>query len=116
MNGKIEGQEYSVSKVFSSDFEFIIPSYQKPYAWGKEQTGELLDDLYEFFKDNEDEYYFLVIVSTTSRESAFRIFSVLNSRGLDLLPIDIIKADIIGKISKNDIYTKKGTKDFNGRI
>lgn len=247
MDGKIEGKEYSISKVFSSEFDFVIPSYQRPYAWGKEQTLELLDDLYEFFGDNKEEYYFLgsivlikdvhdpfsevidgqqrlttlvillsvissllednriqkdyeeylrepgrpsqnlqpkprltlrerdkdffenyiqepkiqqlekidptgleepqkrirenailikdelekyfkndqktlqkfgsdivsrcflVIVSTPSRDSAFRIFSVLNSRGLDLLPIDIIKADVIGNISKEEQekYTSK---------
>lgn len=41
---------------------------------------------------------YLVVVSTASQESAFRVFSVMNSRGLDLQPTDIIKADIIGQI------------------
>ena len=35
---------------------------------------------------------FLVVVSTPNQESAFRVFSVMNSRGLDLLPTDIIKS------------------------
>lgn len=41
---------------------------------------------------------FLIAVSTENQESAFRIFSVMNSRGLDLLPTDIIKSETIGKI------------------
>src|SRR5690606_23784256 len=41
---------------------------------------------------------FLVAVSTPSQQSAFRVFSVLNSRGLDLLPTDIITSDVIGTI------------------
>ena len=45
---------------------------------------------------------FLVVVSTPSQQSAFRVFSVLNSRGLDLLPTDIIKSDIIGNIKSPD--------------
>ncbi|QLD65115.1 DUF262 domain-containing protein [Avibacterium paragallinarum] len=50
----------------------------------------------------------LVIVSTSSQKSAFRIFSVMNNRGLDLLPIDILKADLIGKIKDNQKkYTEK---------
>src|SRR5690606_22617652 len=36
--------------------------------------------------------------STSTQESAFRVFSVMNSRGLDLQPTDIIKADTIGKL------------------
>lgn len=43
---------------------------------------------------------FLVAVSTPSQQSAFRVFSVLNSRGLDLLPTDIIKSDVIGSIKQ----------------
>ncbi|GBF80075.1 DUF262 domain-containing protein [Aphanothece sacrum] len=43
---------------------------------------------------------YLVAVSTPDFDSAYRIFSVLNDRGLDLSITDILKADIIGKISK----------------
>lgn len=43
---------------------------------------------------------YLVIVSTPDLDSAFRIFSVLNDRGLDLSVTDILKADIIGQIGK----------------
>lgn len=38
----------------------------------------------------------LVIVAASGRASAYRIFSVMNDRGLDLSPTDILKADIIG--------------------
>ncbi|MCL2726147.1 MAG: DUF262 domain-containing HNH endonuclease family protein [Polyangiaceae bacterium] len=41
---------------------------------------------------------FLVVVSTQDTDSAYRIFSVLNDRGLDLSHADILKAEIIGKI------------------
>lgn len=40
----------------------------------------------------------LVVVSTPDLNSAYRIFSVLNDRGLDLSPADILKAEIIGQI------------------
>lgn len=40
----------------------------------------------------------LVVVSTPDMDSAYRIFSVLNDRGLDLSPTDILKSEIIGKI------------------
>lgn len=50
---------------------------------------------------------FLVVVATPDLDSAYRIFSVLNSRGLDLSATDILKAEIIGKVpeSKRDSYT-----------
>ena len=45
---------------------------------------------------------FLVIVSTSDQESAYRIFAVMNDRGLDLSPTDILKAQIIGPMDKDD--------------
>ena len=49
----------------------------------------------------------MFIFANTS--SAFRIFSVLNDRGLNLLPTDILKSDVIGKVpaAKQDVYTDK---------
>jgi hypothetical protein len=40
----------------------------------------------------------LVVISTPDLEAAYRIFSVLNNRGLDLAPIDILKAAVLGSI------------------
>ncbi|WP_026701738.1 DUF262 domain-containing protein [Salibacterium aidingense] len=45
---------------------------------------------------------YLVVVSTPDFESAYRIFSVLNDRGLDLAQSDILKAETIGKLPKNE--------------
>lgn len=52
---------------------------------------------------------YLVVVSTSDEDSAFRIFSVLNDRGLQLSNADILKAEIIGEIPKaeQEIYSKK---------
>ncbi len=41
---------------------------------------------------------FLVVVSTPDLDSAYRIFSVLNDRGLDLSHADILKAEVVGKM------------------
>jgi len=42
---KIEASEQPIQKVFSSDFDFFIPLYQRPYAWTTKEAGELLSDL-----------------------------------------------------------------------
>ena len=243
MAKKISGAEYQLAKIFSSDFDYVIPSYQRPYAWTVDQASELFDDLYDFFEtEPEDSYFlgsivlikteesphaevidgqqrlttltillaaltyqfdgplradfenyirepgrasqglepkprlalrerdrkffsehvqalqldellcygvsqlenesrrniqantrlmldrldkkfnknidrlcnfgaflvqrcFLVAVSTPSQQSAFRVFSVMNSRGLDLQPTDIIKADVIGKLQTTEEQT-----------
>lgn len=247
MSSKITGKEFPLMKIFSPDFDYHIPAYQRPYAWTEEQTETLFDDLFDFYKTEQNDNYFLgsivlikdddkphadvidgqqrlttltiliasiashltgdtrincnkylrepgndleglpplprlhlrqkdqpffekyvqdvkldelialdpeslpdesqqhirancdviqkkmekvflrdqdsiklfckflvtrcyiVVVYTPSQQSAFRVFSVMNSRGLDLLPIDIVKADIIGKIptAEQQVYTDK---------
>lgn len=41
----LTAKEQSLAKIFSDDYVFTIPGYQRPYAWGKDQAQELLDDL-----------------------------------------------------------------------
>jgi hypothetical protein len=52
---------------------------------------------------------YLVMVCTPDLDSAYRIFDVLNSRGLNLAATDILKAKIIGQIAEDrrDAYTQK---------
>ena len=52
---------------------------------------------------------YLVVVTATDRDSAYRIFSVMNDRGLDLSPTDILKAETIGEIAETaqEIYGEK---------
>ena len=93
----------------------------------------LLERLESRFEHNSEELFsfgsfliqrcYLVAVSTPSQQSAFRIFSVLNNRGLDLRPTDIIKADVIGNVSKErqdevtekweDLEVQTGRDGFN---
>ena len=44
------------------------------------------------------QHCYLVIVSTPDMTSAYRIFSVMNDRGLDLSATDILKAEVVGGI------------------
>ena len=59
MSKKISGAEYPLSKIFSSEFEYVIPSYQRPYAWTVDEASELFDDLKSFYDTENEEGYFL---------------------------------------------------------
>ncbi|MEV7096468.1 DUF262 domain-containing HNH endonuclease family protein [Amycolatopsis sp. NPDC051045] len=62
-----------------------------------------------------DQHTYLVVVSTADFESAYRIFTVLNERGLDLTHTDILKSEIIGTIPDidQDAYTNRWVKEEN---
>lgn len=76
--------------------------------------------IYNYLKDEPQEDLFrltqfilkgcyLVVVATPDIDSAYRIFSVMNDRGLDLTATDILKSSIIGSIqdSEKQRYTDK---------
>lgn len=56
---RLTAHEHPLRKIFSSDFEFKIPEYQRPYRWGTDQALQLLDDLEETLDRDDDEPYFL---------------------------------------------------------
>lgn len=51
---KIQATEYPIHKIFSNDFVFTIPLYQRPYAWTTEQAGELIEDLITSLGDGNE--------------------------------------------------------------
>lgn len=59
MKKEISANEYPLSKILSSDFEYRIPAYQRPYAWTREECSKLFEDLYSAFLTNSKNAYFL---------------------------------------------------------
>ena len=50
----IHGSEYPIKKIFSDDFVFTIPVYQRAYAWTIEESEELFQDLIRAMGDAEE--------------------------------------------------------------
>jgi uncharacterized protein with ParB-like and HNH nuclease domain len=70
---KLEAHEMPLHKIFSSDYDFRIPDYQRPYAWQEEQAVQLLTDLTEALERGNGEPYFLgslVLVKTNGEPQA----------------------------------------------
>src|SRR5258708_7891589 len=47
--------EQAVSRIFSNDYVFSIPGYQRPYAWTTEHAGGLFHDLIGFTRAHPNE-------------------------------------------------------------
>jgi uncharacterized protein with ParB-like and HNH nuclease domain len=50
----IHGSEFPIKKIFSDDFVFTIPVYQRSYAWTIEESEELFQDLIRAIGDTEE--------------------------------------------------------------
>ncbi|MAU43575.1 MAG: hypothetical protein CMP09_01780 [Yangia sp.] len=58
---RIEAAHKKIADVFSKDYAFTIPAYQRPYAWETTQVEELLADLIDAMAptSKSDGFYFL---------------------------------------------------------
>lgn len=59
VKSKIHAAEQPLNQIFSPQFEFAIPDYQRPYAWGEEQASQLLSDIMDAQQRHPQEPYFL---------------------------------------------------------
>ncbi|MEA3250577.1 MAG: DUF262 domain-containing protein [Pseudomonadota bacterium] len=114
MSKKISGAEFSLAKIFSSDFEYLIPSYQRPYAWTTDQASELFDDLYDFFQSEEDEGYFLGSIVLIKEEGSPKAEVIDGQQRLTTLTIllAVIAAQLEGedRSTLSQYITEPGNK------
>ena len=75
---KLNIDQKTVIELFSDKrSDFLIPDYQRPYAWNESECQTLWDDLFAFaipdnnierFNDDSDEYYLGPIVTFENRQ------------------------------------------------
>ena len=59
-NVKAQIAEYSIKQVFASgNDQYLVPLYQREYAWGKNEVERLLNDLFLSFKEDAGRNYYL---------------------------------------------------------
>ncbi len=112
MSHALSAKEQALSKVFSDDYAFTIPGYQRPYAWGEEQAQELLDDLLGALRDapkalTESVPYFLGSIVLIKKETAADSIVVDGQQRLTTLTLllsairaAVQNADVRGGITK----------------
>lgn len=117
MSKKISGAEYNLAKIFSSDFEYVIPSYQRPYAWTVDQASELFDDLFDFHNSETEEEYFLGSIVLIKEESEPRSEVIDGQQRLTTLTILLSVLASIFKGEERDIlrvYIREPGNEFTG--
>jgi hypothetical protein len=75
MATKLDAHESPISRIFSNDYVFRIPGYQRPYAWTTEQARDLYEDLTGFMTGSGTEVedmppYFLGSIVLIKDESS----------------------------------------------
>lgn len=108
METRITGKEYPLKQVFSKEFDYYIPPYQRPYAWSTEEAGALFNDLYEFYSDKNDNFFLGSIVLMKKEENNAEVDVIDGQQRLTTLTI--LLAVIASRLSDADI--KKSCLDY----
>lgn len=113
LSKKISGSEYPLAKIFSSDFEFIIPRYQRPYAWQIEQAQDLFEDLKDFAEAAPDEGYFLGSVVLIKEDGKPHAEVIDGQQRLTTLTILLaVLVDFLSGETDEDAEQKKNLKTY----
>mgnify|MGYP001349971255 CR=1 FL=1 len=98
---------WGTRELFSENFEYIVPMYQRDFAWGEKEIKTLLTDI-ELF--NAPEYYLgSLVVSKTSSENGKDCFEVID--GQQRLTALFMTLSIVDSFNKKN----SGKSDFNLR-
>lgn len=117
MSNKITGKEYPLSTIFSKEFDYHIPAYQRPYAWTEEETETLFDDLYDFYRNEKVDNYFLgsiVLIKEDEKPNAEVIDGQQRLTTLTIL-LAVIASCLSGDNKTNcNKYLKEPGNDLEG--
>lgn len=72
---KLESNTLSVGELFSSEYFFTVPNYQRPFSWDRDQLSDLVDDL---TSANRESDYFLGTLVLHEREG--RLFDIVDGQ------------------------------------
>jgi uncharacterized protein with ParB-like and HNH nuclease domain len=83
----IEAKEVTVGKLFSPDFVFRIPIYQRPLSWEKDHFEQLFDDIFDSHSNNERQYFLGSIILQADERDKYKFDLVDGQQRMSALAI-----------------------------
>ena len=71
----MKADERTIGDVLTNQIRYEIPAYQRPYSWEKGNVEQLLDDVWEAYEGNDEEYFIGSLI-TIEREKG-RLYDVV---------------------------------------
>jgi uncharacterized protein with ParB-like and HNH nuclease domain len=118
MSTEIEAKEVTVGKLFSSDFMFKIPIYQRPLTWEKDNFDQLFEDILDAINSEQKQYFLgsIILQKYEDDENKFDLvdgqqrissLAILMAVIRDLTDISDLKNNITSYLyQKEDKYKK----------
>lgn len=98
-------QSLKINKLFSSGDKYIIPIYQRNYAWGKGQVEQLIQDILDFSEEYKDKpYYIGTLVVFERKETNEIIYETIDGQQR-LTTLSILLSILKNKVKEKFEFT-----------
>ncbi len=84
----------NITELFSGDYDYIVPLYQRNFAWGEPEITQLLQDLYESYQ-SERPYFVGSIIVLNRKSGTNRMLEVID--GQQRLTVITLLLKVLGK-------------------
>ena len=109
--------ELSIEDLLNGDNQYVIPPYQRNYAWGEEQITQLIQDIIDYFpKDSETKknYYIGTLIVYERRHNNTIIYETIDGQQR-LTTLSILSSVIKNKTEYSINWFKKLNLVFDSR-
>lgn len=65
----MEAREHSINQILTEQIIYQIPAYQRPYSWGTDEALQLLNDIWDAYKRNDNEYFIGSIITVKEEKN-----------------------------------------------
>ena len=59
----LSAEQKNLRSLFINDDRYIVPSFQRPYRWTKQEVKQLFDDITQAFNSNEDYFVGNIVIA-----------------------------------------------------
>ena len=78
----MEAAERTISQILTEQIRYEIPAYQRPYSWEKGNVEQLLDDIWEAYEANDEEYFIGSLITIERLSAPIITLSLAASKSL----------------------------------
>ena len=69
----MEAKESKIIDILTENKIYTVPSYQRPYSWDKSNTEQLIDDIYNSFCQENEEYFIGTLICIHKGDYTYEI-------------------------------------------
>lgn len=110
----MEAKECKVQDILTENKKYIIPPYQRPYSWTPDNAEQLIDDIYQSYLSDENEYFIGSMICINKGNNTFEVvdgqqrlttLSLIVSELKKLIDFQGVKDDLQKRILPIDVYS-----------